>query len=103
MAITATVKETPDTSSMDFPAPSHVGLVGEAMNLTRQLREFYSSPDSTFDIPEAARKEIYDEVVQKLQQLPPSTISMEWIKQNVKVPSKMRLGDNPLFKAFNKS
>ncbi|KAI0563918.1 hypothetical protein FGB62_32g146 [Gracilaria domingensis] len=44
LAIVATVKKAPDTSTMDFPAPSHVSLASEAADLAQQLNAFYTNP-----------------------------------------------------------
>lgn len=44
LAIIPTVKTAPDTSAIDFPAPSHVSLSATAADLASQLSDFYSNP-----------------------------------------------------------
>lgn len=44
LAIMPTVKTATDTSSMEFPAPSHVSITSEAADIARQITEFYSNP-----------------------------------------------------------
>lgn len=39
-----TVKVASDTSTMDFPAPSHVSLSSEAASIAQQLSDVYSNP-----------------------------------------------------------
>lgn len=44
LAIMPTVKVATDTSTMEFPAPSHVSISSEAADLAKQLSDFYSNP-----------------------------------------------------------
>lgn len=44
LAILPTVKVASDTSKMDFPAPSHVSLSSEALNIAKQVTAFYANP-----------------------------------------------------------
>lgn len=103
MAIAATVKVAPDTSALDFPAPSHVSLAGEAAKLARQIRDFYKSPDSVIEIPQSVREEILNNLIKKTQMLPDTEVTPDTIRANCKIPERVRLGDSPIFKAINKS
>lgn len=102
MAIAATVETAPDTSTIDFPAPSHVSVAGEAADIARQLSEFYRSPTSSVELSAEARKEIMEELCKRASSIPDTEITPEWVKQNVKIPSKVTLGENPIFKSFQK-
>lgn len=100
LAIAATVKTAPDTSAIDFPAPSHVSLPGEAFELLRQLRAFYEAPDSSVHIPAELKEEVKAELIARISGLPDSSLTPEQIEEMAKVPDTIRLGDNPMFKVF---
>lgn len=102
MAIVATVKTAPDTSAIDFPAPSHASLTGDAVDIARQIKSYYSSPESVLKLDENARAAILEDLGKKVSAIPDSTITAEWVSANVKVPEEVVLGDNPVFQGLRK-
>jgi hypothetical protein len=102
LAIAATVKTAPDTSGMAFPAPSHASLVGDAVDIARQIADFYKSPTSTLDLGADTRAAILEELGKRASAIPDTAITAEWVKQNLKVPEKIVLGENPVFQGINK-
>lgn len=97
MAVVASVKSAPDTSSMDFPAPSHVSVAGEASDLARQLRNFYQAADSSYTLSAEDRAAILEELGKRAATIPDTEITAEWVTKNIEVPEKVRLGDLPSF------
>jgi hypothetical protein len=100
LAIPATVKTAPDTAGKKFPAPSHVGLAGDAADIARQIGEFYKNPDSTIVLSAEDRANLLDEVLKLGQGIPGGTLTPEMIKSKYAIPETIRLGDNPIFNAY---
>lgn len=97
MAIAATVKDAPDTSSLDFPAPSHVSVAGEAADLARQLRSFYGTAESSYALSAEERSAVLEELGKRAASIPETDITADWVEKNMKVPETVRLGDLPSF------
>jgi hypothetical protein len=102
MAIAATVKTAPDTSAIDFPAPSHVSVAGDAVDIARQLRVFYESAGSSIELSPEARAGILEDLVKRASAIPDTEITAEWVEANVTIPAKVTLGENPVFKSLQK-
>lgn len=102
LAIMPTVKAATDTSSLDFPAPSHVSLSSEAASLARQIAAFYDNPDSIISLTEEARAALQSEIAKKVKNIPDSALPDNWAALELQVPSDIRLGDNPLFESNKK-
>jgi hypothetical protein len=100
LAIPATVKTAPDTSGKNFPAPSHVGLAGDAADIARQISDFYKNPDSTVVLSAEDRAELFDEVLRLGQTIPDGSFTPEMIKSKYTIPEAIRLGDNPVFNIY---
>jgi hypothetical protein len=100
LAIPATVKTAPDTSGKNFPAPSHVGLAGDAADIARQISDFYKNPDSTVVLSAEDRAELFDEVLRLGQTIPDGSFTPEMIKSKYTIPEAIRLGDNPVFNTY---
>ncbi|CAN8066754.1 unnamed protein product [Agarophyton chilense] len=103
LTIAATVKQAPDTSAIDFPAPSHVSLASEVADLAQQLNAFYSNPESVISLPDETREALQAEVVKRVSTVPEAELPAAWVHQNLQVPSEIRLGDNPLFESAQKT
>jgi hypothetical protein len=101
LAIPATVKTAPDTSEQNFPAPSHASLAGDAADIARQMTAFFKNPDSTVTLSAEDRAELLDGIIKRGQAAPETQITAEWVKSKYSIPEKLRLGDNPMFKAYN--
>lgn len=102
LAIAATVKTAPDTSGLDFPAPSHASVTGDAADIARQIKEFYASPKSTVTLAADTRAGILDDLAKKVSSIPDTAITAEWVQANIKVPETVTLGENPVFKGMKK-
>lgn len=72
--------------------------------LTRALLifiHFLYNADSSIELSESTRTALAAELAKKSKAIPDSDVADSWIAGNMKIPKKLRLGDNPLFKAYN--
>lgn len=100
LAIRATVATAPDTSGQTFPAPSHVSVAAEAADVARQLRGFYSDPESIVALDKGDRARVLADLVKRAAAIPETQVSEDWVVKNMKdkIPAQVKIGDNPYFK-----
>lgn len=98
MAIAATVKTAPDTSAMEFPAPSHVALSTQLAEVAEGITNFYSNSKSKLQLEESVRASIKDEIERKSKSLLTEMDVSTSPTAQINVPETVKIGDSPLFK-----
>lgn len=63
----------------------------------------FRTTESVISVPENTRELLQAEVDKKVNAIPDSTLPGDYASMRLKVPTDIRLGDNPLFEAYSKS